>query len=224
VKITGSIAVRCAHCGVNQKYQLVQSINAETDPAAKARLLSGACNVAVCVCGKRSQLAANVVFHDPATGLLCHVCPDGEAAMKRAEAAFDASFSPSFAPSTARETRRSEVQRIVPSLNALVEKIKIFDAGLQDWTLEMTKVALLASISIEDDDRVLLFARVDDDRATIHWLLFDRYGEAPVSVSSSLAGYHRMLATSADAPLPSQRRIDRAWAIDAVRTMIGRAN
>lgn len=216
VKIEGEVSVTCAACGVTQRHPLVQSVDLREDPAARQRLLAGELNVARCTCGKRTQLAANLVVRDPDLRLLCHVCPDGEAAMQRAEAAFAESF--------AGAPRAEELHRVVPSLNALVEKVKIADAGLHDWAIEMTKVVLLASIAVDDDDRVMLFAGLDRERGVLRWLLFDARAETPAELSSPLEGYHRLIASAGGPPPPDQRRIDRAWAIDAVRQMMNRGN
>jgi len=218
MKITGTVSVACPVCGVVADHPIVQAVNPREDPASAEKLLRGELNLAVCECGKRTQLASNVVFHDPEARLLVHVCPDGEAAMQRAEAAFDQAYGGVLGGEA------GVAQRIVPSVNALVEKVKIAEAGLLDWAVEMAKVLLLASIAIDDDDRVLLFSRVDSDSERIFWLLFDAYGDNPSIMSSPLAAYHRLVSTSGGAPAMAQRRIDRAWAIEAVRAMIASGN
>lgn len=223
MKISGTVSVACPVCGVVADHALVQTVNPREDPASAERLLRGELNVAVCECGKRTHLAGNLVFHDPQAQLLVHVCPDGEAAMERAEAAFDEAYGGVVGKALGGDGE-ARTLRIVPSLNALVEKVKIAEAGLRDWAVEMAKVLLLASIAIDDDDRVLLFSRVDSDSERIFWLLFDPYGDNPSIMSSPLAAYHRLVATSGGAPAPTQRRIDRAWAIEAVRAMIASGN
>lgn len=227
MKITGTVSVACPVCGVVAEHELVQTVNPREDPESKERLLRGELNVAVCECGKRTQLAGNLVFHDPEAGILCHVCPDGEAAMQRAEAAFEAAFAGAAAaagPAGSSPERPRGMQRIVPSVNALVEKLKIAEAGLEDWAIEMMKVLLLASIPIDDDDRVMLFSRLDAEEQKLWWLLFDAHGENPAAMPSPLGGYHRLVASCGGGPQPSQRRIDRAWAIEAVRQMIAAGN
>lgn len=223
MKITGTVSVTCPVCGETADHSLVQMVNPRADPASAEKLLRGELNVAVCRCGKRTQLAATFVFHDPEAKIFCHVCPEGELAMQRAEAAFDAAFAAADAGASATATPGG-LQRIVPSQNALVEKLKIVEAGLEDWAVEMMKVLLLASISIDDDDRVMLFSRLDADEGRVHWLLFDPYGETPSAMASPIAAYHRLLATCGGPPPPTQRRIDRAWAIEAVRQMIASGN
>ncbi len=245
MKISGTVSVACPVCGAVAQHELLQTVNANEQPEAVEQLLRGELNVAACACGKRTQLAANFVYTDPESQLVIHVCPDGEAAMQRAEAAFAASYGAagqgeaaaaraaedSLAASAPRAGQgavqgagQGAVQRVVPSMNALVEKVKISDADLQDWAVEMLKVLLLASLSIDDDDRVLLFSHVDRDAGSIRWLLFDRFGEDPSSMSSPLAAYDRLLATAGAGAAAGYRRIDRAWAIEAVRSMIASGN
>lgn len=185
----------------------MQSINTATDPAVKTQLLAGELNVLDCACGRRTQLAATVLFHDPAGAYWCQVCPGDDQAMAEGEAAF-------------RAAGAGGTQRLVPSLNALVEKVKLLDAGLDDWAIEMAKVLLLASRADGDLSRVLLFDGVDQD--TIRWLLFDD-DQARV-MTSPMTAYTKLSARTHGRPGPRELRIDRAWAIAAVRTMIMAAN
>lgn len=211
MSVVGTAQVQCPACGAARDCELVQSINARTNPIAKERLLAGELNVLVCSCGRRSQLAATVLFHDPDATFSCQVCPGGDAAMARGAAAFEASGA-------------GGTLRLVPSLNALVEKVKILDAGLEDWALEMTKVLLLASLEVRDVDRVLLFDRVDRTRNVLRWMLFPQAGGAPESVSSTLTAYDKLAARSNARPTRTELQIDRAWAMAAVRTMLVSAN
>lgn len=205
--IRGTTRVSCPACEKPAEVELVQSINTRTDPKDKARLLAGELNVLTCDdCGKRTQLAADLLFVDPDHDYYCHVVPGGEAAMRDAEAVFSSVGS-------------TGTQRLVPSLNALVEKVKILDAGLADWAIEMTKVLLLASIS--ELDRVLLFAAVDRDKRVLRWVLFDEDGRAPEPVSSPLDAYDKLAARPQEV---TERRVDRAWALDAIKAMIAAAN
>jgi hypothetical protein len=187
----------------------VQSINTQTNPKDKQRLLAGELNVLGCSCGKRTQLAANVLFHDPDAHYYCQVVPGGDRAMEEAAAAFAASGV-------------EGTLRLVPSLNALVEKVKLLDAGLEDWAIEMTKVLLLASIA--ELDRVLLFDAIDDEAGVLRWVIFDEEGRTPERVSSPIAAYEKLAARTHGKPTISELRIDSAWALDAVKKMLADAN
>jgi len=205
--IVGTTLVRCPACDRETQCSLVQSINTRSEPAAKARLLAGELNVLACPCGRRSQLAVTVLFHDPDAEYWCQVCPGGDQAMAEGAAAF-------------RVAGASGTQRLVPSLHALVEKVKLLDAGLEDWAIEMTKVLLLASREDRDLERVLLFDHVDG--STISWVLFEAAGAR--AMISPLGAYTKLVARTQARPGLRELQIDRAWAIEAVRAMIADAN
>jgi hypothetical protein len=199
--IRGTTRVRCPACGTEQEAQLVQTIDTRENPADKEKLLAGDLNVLACACGKRTQLAANVLFTQ--NDYRCQVVPGDEKAMAEAAAAFAASGVIG---------RR----RLVPTMNALVEKVKILDAGLDDRAIEMAKILLLATVG--DLDRVLLFDAREAD--LIHWWMFDEDGK-PEAVSSPVAQVEKL----AERPMPDDElRVDRAWALEAVKAMVVNAN
>jgi hypothetical protein len=189
--IRGSVRVTCSRCDRASQCTLVQTIG----PDDKPRLYAGELNVLDCACGCRTQLAAQVLYKQD--GLWIQVCPGGDDAMEAGIAAFAASGV-------------SGMLRVVPSLNALVEKLKIADAGLADWAIEMMKVLLVAPDG--DLDRVLLFDALDGD--AIRWLRFD--GDALQALATPRAGYDKLAIRTP----PSELRIDRAWAVGAVKQMI----
>jgi hypothetical protein len=211
MSLVGTVRVRCPACGVERDCELVSSINTQTSPALHDRLVRGELNMSACACGKHVQLASNVLFHDPGADYLCQVCPGGEAAIASASEAF-------------RTSGAAGTQRIVPSLNALIEKVKLLDAGLQDWAIELLKILLLASHGVRDLDAVLLFEAIDRDQQRIHWVLFGP-GAAPTQLTSPLAAYASLLRERAGARPPiSELRIDRAWAVGVLRTIVTSAN
>ena len=211
MSIAGTARVRCPGCKGEQDCKLVQSINTRKEPEAKQRLVKGELNVLVCPCGKQTQLAANVLFHDPDADYFCQVCPGGDAAMTKAAETF-------------RAIGAAGTQRLVPSINALIEKVKLLDAKLDDWAIEMTKVLLLASIGVRDLDRVLLFDAVEHQEGVIRWVLFDERGREPKIVASPLSAYDKLVIRTASKPARSELQIDRVWATRAVEIMITNQN
>ena len=208
LSITGTVHVDCLACGRAHDVKLVQSINAATDVEAKRRLLAGELNVLVCECGKRTQLAANVLFHDPAKDVYYRITPGGrDEEIEAAAAQF-------------RAAGATGTHRIVPTQNALIEKVKMLDADLVDWAVEMTKVLLLSTLG--DLDRVLLFDRIEADM--LRWVLFDAAGALPKSVASPRDAYEGIAVRDASRPGPGEYQIDRAWAVDAVQAMITATN
>lgn len=200
--IRGTTRVTCPACGAAHDCQLVQTIDPHDNPSDKARLLAGELNVLACECGKRTQLAAQLLYRDADAGFYAQVCPGGDDALEGGAAAFAASGV-------------SGTLRLVPTQNALVEKVKILDAGLADWAIELVKVLLLSTLG--ELDRVLLFDALAGD--ALHWLMFDDDGRAE-HVTSAKAGYDRLAARTP----PNELRVDRAWAVAAAHSMIEAAN
>jgi hypothetical protein len=199
MSITGTVSVRCPGCGTASDVALIQSINARNEPALVERLVTGDLNVLACTCGRRTLLEATLLYHDPDRAFFCQACPGGKDAMVAGERAF-------ATIATAGATRR-----LVPSHNALVEKVLITRAGLDDAVIEVLKVLLLASRG-DDLDRVLLFAAVDGD--VIVWQLPDQQR----TIASALDGYTKLAASRPPAPT-GELRVDRAWAIEAARVL-----
>jgi hypothetical protein len=178
--ITGKIEVRCPVCGTAQDAELVQSINRRDQPAAVQRLLAGELNVLSCIaCSRRTPLAATMLFHDPDRDFYCQVVPGD---LTKAIAAF-------------RESGAKGTQRIVRTQNALIEKVKILDADLLDWAIELVK--------LEVDDGPLLFDRAD---AELHWIKVERI---VTGISSPRAAYEAIVTRTP----PTEYVIDRAWAL-----------
>lgn len=208
--IVGTAHVACPQCHAEHDVPLVQSINARSDAAHYTRLLAGELNRLDCPCGKRVQLAARLVFHDPDRDYYAQVVPAGEGTRGLDDARL--AFKTSGATGT---------QRIVPSQNALVEKLKLLEMGLEDWAIEMTKVLLLAS-ETDNLDTILLFDSVDREAGLLHWIRHDDDG--PRRVSSSLAAYDKLAARDASRPARDEWQIDRAWALQAVQSLMASAN
>ncbi len=202
MSITGTVTVRCPGCGVSQDVALVQSINARDDVALVERLVASDLNILACVCGRRTLLEATLLYTDPERDYFCQACPGGEPAMVAGARAFAVIGTPG-----ARATRR-----LVPSHNALLEKVLILRAGLDDAVIEVLKVLLLVSRG-DDLNRVMLFSNVNRDAMHVMWQLPEQ------QLASPFAGYTKLAATL-PAPPAGEMRIDRAWAVEAARAMI----
>ena len=174
--IRGVVKVSCPACATEQEVSLIQSINAQDDPAAKQLLLDGQLNMLVCsTCAKRTPIAATLVYTDE--DYTVQVTTDTVKAM----AAFRGS---------------GVTGRIVKTTNELVEKIKIRDAGLLDWAVELVKLSV--------DNGPLLFDRVDDDQ--LHWI---KVGRIVVGMASPLLEYREAAAQEP----PTVFVVDRDWAL-----------
>lgn len=125
----GSVKARCPHCGNEVEVPTVSIVNTKTNPELKQQLLEGKLFIWNCShCGADNLVSYPLLYHDPAAKLLMWLSdgvPEVEAKMVEAIAA-----QPDMADYTAR---------IVDTPGELMEKIKIFDAGLEDIPMEICK-------------------------------------------------------------------------------------
>ena len=143
----GKAGFICKRCGGRGQYEPVPAVNCSTSPELKEKLLSGELFIRECPhCGARNLVSFPLLYHDPQEHLMIWLS-DGQAAteqrMREAVEAED------FAPYTGR---------IVDTPGQLIEKIKIFDAGLDDRALEIAKFVTRQELAKDVD---LLFFGID---------------------------------------------------------------
>ena len=116
-------------------------------------------------CGRTSRVVhPELLYHDPEGGLLVQLDALGK---------FDASSLRDF------ESSLPPVTRVVRDSNALLEKIHIFDAGLDDRVLEVLKIVVAVQKQIVGADRVeTLHASAPTDEQHIQrWLSANCFGD-----------------------------------------------
>ena len=207
MSLVANTQVACPACGKSRAVELVRSVNSQRDPAQKQALIRGELNVLVCDCGKRTPLLADLLFHDPVAGFFCQVSTGDAESTTRNKLAFE-------------ELAAGSDRRIVRTMNALMEKVKLVDAGLKDWAIEMVKVLLLSTMENPTLDAVVLFDGVDRERGTIAWVLFRPGQKKPEFLTSPLVSYERGLVQWRLIAPGNQLEIDRAWALAALRKVM----
>ena len=205
MSVITKVTVTCPDCKAEHQLELARSLNTREQPELKAKLLAGTLNLLQCgACGRRAPLEGDFLFHDPDRQYFCQVVPGGE--LKMEKAARD--FTHSGATGTLR---------LVPSMNALVEKVTLNDAGLDDWVVELAKVLLLSSLPEHDLNQVLLFDAVDREAKLVRWVLPGAPRGTPPVLHSALdklvesTGHWSSLS-----PGKGELRIDRLWAVTAL--------
>lgn len=145
----------CARCGSTIHKELPASVNVRVAPEKKAAVLSGELFLAECpVCGQRQLLTFPFLYHDPDAQLMVWLGAD-EAT--RAHATYVLSSSP--------EMQDYRI-RLVNSPGELIEKIKIFDAGLSDIALELCKFVTAREAG---EPLTLKFLAIDSAEAALHF-------------------------------------------------------
>lgn len=121
--------ITCPGCKATSVARIHRSVDVTTDPALKEQLLTGRLFTFVCPsCGRSSRVVhPELVYHDMQRGYLLQMDALGK---------FDA------ASLRGLESSLPAVTRVVRDSNALLEKVKVFDAGLDDRVIEVLKLVL----------------------------------------------------------------------------------
>lgn len=152
MSLSDKMSIRCPKCNKVMEADVYTSITATLNPELKQQILDGEFHKVICpVCGAISHLQYNFLFHDPEYNYMISVGQDYTAAMNKMPAPDEYKF------------------RLVKNYIELNEKIRIFDAGLDDATVEGVKFLVTSKIGAaqlrfaEWADNRIVFANLDDD-------------------------------------------------------------
>ena len=139
--------LNCPRCGAAFEVEAVAAINTERDPELKERLLNGELFIRECPhCGARTLTKFPLLYHDPSEKLMIWLSDGSADTEARMQAAVTGNDFEGY------------TGRIVDTPGALIEKVKIFDAGLDDISLEMAKFVTRQELGKDAD---LLFFGLD---------------------------------------------------------------
>lgn len=119
----------CSRCGSRCEVTSYDSINVRETPELKAQVLDGSLFVWECpYCGTRNLLRCQTLYHDPDEKLMVWLTLGSEDLEERVRSAYGG-----------LEELKGYTTRFVDDAGSLIEKVKIFDAGLDDVVMEMAK-------------------------------------------------------------------------------------
>lgn len=153
--------IRCPKCGCLNDITLWQSLTVSDSEDLKQELLKGRLNILSCKeCSAKALVPTPLLYHDEAKKLMISFMPTNDAA--EADAQFNA-VKKSSKSSGELDSLAGYNLRFVTSYNTLLEKILIFDAGLNDKTIEVIKLMVLMQEPDKADGRSALFGRKYED-------------------------------------------------------------
>lgn len=165
----------CPFCGERFDAPDLRSINVGIEPEKKAAVLDGSAFLFVCPhCGKQCLAPEPVLYHDPDQKIIV-------------------AFSSTPLSGEGPEGYRC---RCVSDIGSLIEKVKIFDAGLDDvaieickfvTTKEMNKDVRLKFFKMEGADSELIFAYPENGAMQMVSVGFNVYTDAAAIVSRNPA-------------------------------------
>ena len=119
----------CRQCGLKQSVRLYERINVREAPELKSEVLDGRLFVWECPqCGTLNLLRYKTLYHDPDARLMVWLTLGDDALEAQIQAG-----------SAHLEDLEGYTLRLVRESGDLIEKVKIFEAGLDDIAIEMCK-------------------------------------------------------------------------------------
>ncbi|MBR3057844.1 MAG: CpXC domain-containing protein [Clostridiales bacterium] len=143
-----SADLTCRKCGKKSKVQLRACVNVSLHPEEKEQILNGSFFKFTCPdCGEQVSIMYPCLYDDMSLALMVYLLPDDtEDALEKMNAQQD-KWSPEMLKAAMVCTMRA-----VRNTNELCEKIKIFDNGLDDRYIELTKAFVFSQFAKQNPD------------------------------------------------------------------------
>lgn len=135
---TSKATLTCSRCGAKFTVDTYSSINVAADPELKEKVKSGELFMHECPqCGNANLARHTTLYHDPEQKIL--ICLTDQP--------------------LSSDGLEGYTCRLVSDVGSLIEKVKIFDAGLDDLAVEMCKY--VTKMEMEKSDIELKFLKMD---------------------------------------------------------------
>lgn len=132
-----SKAVVCPECGELGKAEIYTSVNATVYKGLRDKVLEGDLFAWVCpACGHKARLTYPILYNDMKNRFMVYMIPKIDR-FQLCDKELEKKYS----------NLRNISKRIVPDFNSFKEKIFIFESGLDDMAVELTKVAISQTVS-----------------------------------------------------------------------------
>jgi CpXC protein len=224
MSVFNDATVTCTACGAEAEFSLAASVNADRRPDLRDAIIDGSFQAMECpTCKEPLRLPAHMTYLDVARGQWTLVS-ESEAATawqdteKEAREAFDLNFG-ADAPAEAREIGDDLHPRIVFGWPALREKLICSDLGLDDATLELLKVAIVANVpgSLAADQTELRLQSGDETSLDFSWINSETE-EALNSLEVPRVAYDEVIEDAADWQ-PMRERLTAGMYVDMKRLL-----
>jgi len=141
--MTTNPEVPCSRCGTASQITAYDSINVQDNPELKAKVLDGSAFVWECPhCGAHNLVRCQTLYHDPSEKLMVWLTGGSGELEERVRAAYGGVSE-----------LKDYTLRFVDDAGSLIEKVKVFDAGLDDVVMEMAKYVTRMEICGARKDR-----------------------------------------------------------------------
>ena len=163
-----TIDVTCPQCGAKHPFTAHGNINTAIDPQLREAVRDGSVFRFTCPdCGYSGLISHDLIYHQSEDQIMIHLVHSDEVAFECYKTLTDPNVSDDF-----KELQNSGIMhRLVRSVNELLEKLAIFDAGMDDRLVEICKLFIYSELapSLDKDYQELemLFFTAPDGSHTL---------------------------------------------------------
>ena len=217
------VEITCGHCGKSWKASLQQCVNISLHPEEKEQILDFSFLRKKCpFCGENSELSYPLLYDDMGKALMIYLLPENTEEMLAKVNAQQEFWSPDMLKAARICTMRAVRYSIY-----LVEKIKIFDAELDDRIVELTKNFIFVRFQKERPDVEARNALFEQQNGKNGYTIFAADGkrfwaEIPEGVYEEV---ERMASPFLDKkPRTEYELIDPIWAHEMLGKILGKSD
>ncbi len=155
-----TIKITCPKCGKESDFEVWESINTKIDPEAKQKVRSAELFAFTCPdCGNKTSVDYGFLYHQQEDKIWIQYCNSDE---NLAESLKFFSSSDKEEDEIVKGLRADKyIIRLVRSRNHLIEKLRIFDCGLNDMVIEVIKLISAGNFKSTDPDKRVADALFD---------------------------------------------------------------
>ncbi len=162
--------VKCPKCGQMSEITVWNSITVEDSADLKTDLLSGRVNMFHCPsCSHTALMPTPVLYHDAGKRLMISFTPCNDAVLS--EQLYE-NVSETSRESGELEKLSGYNLRFITDYNELLEKILIFDNGLNDKAVEVIKLMILMQEPEKAEQRMCRFGKMEN--GNIEFMVHDK--------------------------------------------------
>lgn len=203
-------AVVCPMCGELAKAEVYTSVNATVNRPLRERVLSGSLFDWICPsCGYSARLNYPVLYNDMKNRFMVYLIPRIDR-FQLCDKELEEKYS----------NLRNISKRVAPNFNSFKEKIFIFESGLDDMAVELTKVAISQTVSKKLDGVSVeegYLSMYDRETNTMGFTYFTGEERSPYVQTARLEIYGKSKEIverfgAKDKKLKGFLKIDREWA------------
>ncbi|HHZ06783.1 MAG TPA: hypothetical protein GX401_08390 [Clostridiales bacterium] len=202
-------SIRCPQCKSKNQVHIYKSVNAQEDLKLHDKILTGELFDFYCpYCEYKARLYYPCLYNDPKNRFMVYFIPDIEKGQM-----IDRTVEMEY-PDLPKITKR-----IVPTFNEFKEKILIFEAGLDDMAIELTKAAVAEAVARkkEQDVNEGYFSLYDKENNTLGFTFFLGIEHTMFTQTTKLDVYRKSWSIVSrlgkkERSMKGFIKIDKAWA------------